>query len=184
MSRPKKRRKRRSSSFQFEAFLINYGLQLAGGLLIAGSLVYLFASNLNARILAEFLGSFSKSSAEESGVIINTVSSFSGYLSLLLFIPGLLLLIFQHFLRSNFAVLKKVLVSLGFVSLIFSLGKVLLEIRAHHIELSFYLILASFCIIQLLAIALSIAGKSRFILNWTIIWFFVSVITGDRRLCY
>ncbi len=176
MSRPKKRRKYRSSSFQFETFLINYGLQLAGGLLIAGSLVYLFASNLNARILAEILGSFTKSSVDESGVKINTVSSLSGYLSLLLFIPGILLLVFQHLLRSNYAGLKKILVSLGFIWLIFSLGKVLFEIRAHHIELSYYLILTFFCIIQLFAITFSIAGKSRFLLNWAVIWFFVSFI--------
>lgn len=176
MSRPKKRRKRRSSSFQFETFLINYGLQITGALLIIGSLVYLLSSNLNTRILAEILNSFSKSSPAKSVVSLNTVSSLSGYLSLLLLIPGILLLVFQHFLRSQSEGLKKILVSVGFIWLIFIEGKILVDIRSHTIQLNYFLILLSFCFIQLIATIISIAGKSRFMLNWSVIYFFVSVI--------
>lgn len=176
MSRTKKRRKRRSSSFHFESFLINYGLQLAGGLLIAGSLAYLLSSNLSTQFIAELLNSFSKPSSEKSVIVLNSASSLSGYLSLLLFIPGILLLIFQHFLRNNNPELKKVLVSVALTWLIFFEGKVLLDIRTHAIQLNYYIVLLSFFMMQIIATAVSVTGKSRFALNGAIVFFFVSVI--------
>ena len=137
MSRPKKNRRRRASSFKFETFLINYGLQIAGALLLTGGLVYFLSSNYNPHFLAEILDSFKKPSQEKSFVVTTTATSLPGYLSLLLLFPGILLLISPHFLRVINPGLKNILVSLGFIWLISSEGKILLdvsfEIPAGHI---------------------------------------------------
>ena len=175
MSRPKKNRRRRASSFKFETFLINYGLQIAGALLLTGGLVYFLSSNYNPHFLAEILNSFKKPSQEKSFVVTTTATSLPGYLSLLLLFPGILLLISPHFLRVINPGLKNILVSLGFIWLISSEAKILLDVRSHSIELNYYLILASFFTIQIIATTISIAGKNRFALNWSVISFFISV---------
>lgn len=175
MSKSQKQRRRKGSSFKLETFLINYGLQTAGILFIVGGLAYLMTSNFNFHFLSEFWHSFINSTSGESSVPEHTRTTSSGYLSLLLYLPGILLLGFTHFMRGNNASIKKILVSLAFIWLIWSVGKVLLDIRNHHIELNYYLLLSSFGVIQAVVTSISIAGKNRFALNWSVIYFFASV---------
>jgi len=175
MSKSRKRRKRKGSSVRFENFLINYGLQTAGILLIAGGLIYFVNSNFNGRILDELWNSLTSSASDKSSLPVSTRTTYSGYLSLLLYIPGILLLGLSHFMREYRTGLKNILLSAGFIWLIVSQGKILLDIRSHAIELNYYLVLVSFGIVQAIATTMAIAGRNRLALIWSVIYFFASV---------
>ena len=176
MSKPKKHRQQRGSSFKLETFLVNYGLQTAGILLIIGGLAYLFSSNYNHYFLVELWNSFIKPDIGKTHITSHTGTTLPGYLSLLIHIPGLLILGFTYFMRANNTGIRNILVSSGFIWLIFSQGKVLLDIRDHSIELNYYLVIVSFGIIQAIATTVSIAAKNRLALIWSVIYFFVSII--------
>lgn len=183
MSTRKKQRSRRKSSFKFEPFLINYGLQTAGILLILGALLYLAFSNFDTHTLAAFLNSLSKPSAEKGFISTNNIgSNLAGYLSILFLAPGVLLLLVQHFWKQTGVQLKATLVSLGFIGLILGLGKIFLDIRQHHIQLNYHLVLFIIGLLQVFVTGIAMVRKSRFALNWTVLYFIFSVFL--LRLIY
>jgi len=175
MRKSKKHTRRRSFSFNLETFLINYGLQTAGILLITGGLLYLLSSSLNVRFLEGLWNSLINSSSGKSSVPLSVRTTLSGYLALLLYVPGIFLLSLTHFVHGNKTGIKNILVSVGFIWLIISEVKILLDIRYHYIELNYYLVIVSFGIIQAIVTTISINGKNRLGLIWSIVYFFISV---------
>lgn len=142
---------------------------------IIGGLIYMLASNFNFYNFADLMNTFTRSAVQGTFTARSANSGESGYLSLLLLLPGIFMVVLPVFLNNNNTSRGNILAGTGFLWLAFCETLLMLGIRNHTTELSYPLVWASFVLIQLSVTATAIAGKSRFSLNASIIMFFVSV---------
>jgi hypothetical protein len=131
-------RKSKFSLLAFERFLLNYGLGIAGAVLVILGLAYLVIINVGNDTFLTLIQSFLKPVPEShltpayrdfSLRSVLTLSSFAfpGVVSLiLLYFPGFIPLIVIRFIPSGKVLLKNSLIFLGFLWLIFAQGKVFL----------------------------------------------------------
>jgi hypothetical protein len=177
MVKSRKRHKSRRHSFKFEIFFLKYGLPITGILLIAAGLVYLFLSGIKIQFLADAWKSFiSQYNTEDSPLPQNTEYTLRGYLLLLYFGFGTVIIIVPQLIRRIPEGLKNVFLVLGYVLLVFGEVKIYLDTMSFVISLNYYLILLSFVITQLILSAIAMVGKNRFALNMAILYFFVSIL--------
>lgn len=174
MSRNPRKRKSSKSSFRLETFLLRYGLQIAGLLLIVGGFVYMLAGDFSFFRLGSILNYFSKSSSGEVLAPFSSVSDRGGYLALLFFVPGILLLALPLWPAIQKTWVKQLLVLAGYSVLALSEINLLMGIRSHTYALNYFLVFAAIGAVQLLATALAIFTKSRFALHGSILWLFGS----------
>jgi hypothetical protein len=161
-----------------EQFFLNYGVGIAGAALLIIGLLYLFFNHFSSETFLTFIHSFLKPGQEENLNLIRRDFSVSVILSLsFLYFPGFIPLIVTSLLPSPKLRLKNSLILLGFLWLIFAQGKVFLYNA--YLKGSFfpgyYSALIYFSIIQILLITFSALNKSRYALNLSVVFFFISV---------
>ena len=73
MSRSKRHQRRKKSTINVEAFMVKYGLQIAGIMLIVGGLIYLLASNVKMFRVSDLLNTFA-SHTDQGSYIVQSLS--------------------------------------------------------------------------------------------------------------
>ena len=161
-----------------EQFLLNWGLGIAGAILLILGLLFLLFNHFGSDTVFNLIQSFLKPGPEE---ILNPVQKdfpLSVIFSLsFLYIPGFIPLIVIFFLPSGKVLLKNILITVGFFWLIFADGKVFLYNSYHEgiVFPDFNSAFIFFAIILIILIVISVLKKSRFALNLSVIFFFVYV---------
>ena len=175
MSPRKRNQRRKKSTFNVEAFLVKYGLQTAGIMLIIGGLVYLLVSKVQVYRFSDLLDTFTKSTDPGSYIMKSATSNLRGYFSLLMYLPGLALVVLPVFLKNRITRWQNLITAAGFLLLVLCELRIMLGIRSHSIVLSYFVIWISMILVQLVVTTAAIAGRNRFSLNASIGLFFISI---------
>ncbi|HNW54799.1 MAG TPA: hypothetical protein PKN21_11050, partial [Bacteroidales bacterium] len=175
MSRSKRNLRRKKSTFNVEAFLVKYGLQTAGIMLIIGGLIYLLASNEKMFRISDLLNTFTRPADQGSYIVQSATSNLQGYLSLLMYLPGIILVALPVWLKNRIPRWRNFLSAAGFLLLVVCEVRIMIGIRSHAIVLSYFVIWISLILVQLGVTAAALAGRNRFSLNASIVLFFISI---------
>ncbi len=175
MSRSKRNRRRKKSTINVEAFLVKYGLQIAGIMLIMGGLIYLLASNVKMFRVSDLLNTFTRPADQGSFIVQSTTSNLRGYFALLMYLPGMVLVALPVFLKDRLARWQNFLSAAGFLLLAVCEFRIMMGIRSHTIELSYSVVWISLILVQMGVTAAALSGRNKFALNASIVLFFISV---------
>lgn len=186
--KPGKRRRHSQSSSKaktskfslltLEQFLLNYGLGIAGAIIFILGLLFLIINHFGNDNVLSLIQSFLKPGPEEAFNPIKRNFPVALIFRLsFLYLPCFIPLIAIFFLPSGRAILKNSLILAGFLWLTLAEGKLFLY-NAYFNGIfftGFYPALIYFSIIQIILIFISAFNKSRFALNLSVIFFFISI---------
>lgn len=183
----------RKSKFSFrtlESFFLNYGLGIAGAILLILGLLYLVFINVGNDTFVRLIQSFLNPGPENQITPISRDFSLRSFLSLssftfpgvvsliFLYIPGIIPLALICFIPSVKVILKNLLILLGFLWLIFAQGKVFLfnAYTNGNFFQDFSSAFNFFVVIQVVLILISVLNKNRMVLNLSVLFFFISLL--------
>ena len=175
MSLSKRHQRRKKSTINVEAFMVKYGLQIAGIMLIVGGLIYLLASNVKMFRVSDLLNTFASHTDQGSYIVQSATSNLRGYFALLMYLPGILLVGLPVLLKSRICRWRNFLSAAGILLLVVCEIRIMMGVRSHEIVLGYFVIWISLIIVQLGVTAASLAGRNSFALNGSIVLFFISV---------